>query len=325
MGPSLRVQVEELKMAAIVRIVWLAVLSTSICLAQQENTKPAPPPGSAVDLAQRGEKLSREGKQDQAMALFRQALGKDANSYEAHLGLGIVLDLQGNYAEAREHFSKAIDVAPAQSKQQALRAMAFSYAFESNPNKAADSEKQVFDARMAKGDFVGAGEICNELARIYLESGDPDQAYKWYKMGYDTASRKPDLSEADKNLWLFRWESAQARIAARRGKAEQAQQHVSAAKLALDKANNPDQARFYPYLTGYVALYTGNYKTAISDLQKADQRDPLNLALLAEAYEKSGDTATAKDYYRKVLGTNVHNPTNAFARPLAKKKMEAGS
>lgn len=312
-------------MSVLVRTVCFFVLTTSISLAQQENSRPAPPPGSAADLAQRGEKLSREGQQDEAMALFRQALGKDSNSYQAQLGLGIALDLQGNYAEAREHFSKAIDVAPADSKQQALRSMAFSYAFEANPNKAEESEMQVFNARMAKGDFVGAGEICNELARIYLESGDPEHAYKWYKMGYDTASRKPDLSEADKNLWLFRWESAQARIAARRGKAEEAQQHVSAAKMALDKANNPDQGRFYPYLTGYVAYYTGNYKTAISDLQKADQRDPLNLALLAEAYEKAGDTAAAKDYYRKVLAINVHNPTNAFARPLAKKKVQAGS
>jgi hypothetical protein len=27
------------------------------------------------------------------------------------------------------------------------------------------------------------------------------------------------------------------------------------------------------------------------------------------------------DYYRKVLASNAHNPTNAFARPLAKKKL----
>jgi tetratricopeptide (TPR) repeat protein len=146
-----------------------------------------------------------------------------------------------------------------------------------------------------------------------------------YKSGYETAQRKPDLTDADKNLWLFRWEHAQARIAARRGKADEAHQHVAAAKAALDKANNPDQARFFPYLTGYVAFYTADYKTAIADLQKADQRDPLILALLAESYEKSGDRSQAMDYYRKVLASNAHNPTNAFARPLAKKKLVEGN
>ena len=301
-------------------------LLAALSMPQSQQPAPArpPAPGSPADLVQQGEKLSREGKLDDAQALYRQALDKSPNLYEAHLDMGIVLDLQGNYAEAREHFTKAIEVAPADSKPQALRALAVSYAFEGNADKAAEPERQVFNIRLAKSDSVGAAETCNELARIYLESGDPDHAYKWYKMGYETAAHKPDLTDADKNLWLFRWESAQARIAARRGQADEAQRHVVAAKAALDKANNPEQARFYPYLTGYVAFYTADYKTAIAELQKADQHDPLILAVLGEAYEKSGDAAQAKAYYQKVLESNAHNPTNAFARPLAKKKLAGG-
>jgi len=305
-----------------VRVTCALLLLVTLSSAQQPAPAPAPAPGSRADLVQQGQKLSREGKQDEALALFRQALDKDSSLYEVHLAAGAALDLKGDYAEAQEHFTKAIEVAPADSKQQAMRAMAFSYTFAGNADKAAEAETKVFNARLAKNDLVGAAETCNELARIYLELGDVDHAYKWYKMGYETVSRKPDLSEADRNLFLFRWENAQARIAARRGPAGEAQQHVAAAKAALDKANNPDQARFYPYLTGYVAFYTGDYKTAIAELQKADQRDPFILVLLGQASEKSGDTAQAKDYYRKVLEINTHNPTNAFARPLARKKLE---
>lgn len=297
---------------------------TAFSFAQQPPPKPAPAPGSPADLAERADKLSHEGKEDEALSLYRQVIDKNSDSYDAHLGMGEVLDLQGDYAEAREHLAKAIDLAPADSKAQALRAMAFSYAFEGNANKAAEYETQVFNARIAKNDSVAGAETCNELARIYLESGDPDHAYKWYKMGYDMVGRKPELSDANKNLWLFRWESAQARVAARRGKADEAQQHVAAAKAALDKASNPEQLRFYPYLTGYVAFYSGDFKAAIADLQKADLHDPFNLVLLGEAYEKSGDAAQAKDCFQKVLEINNHNPTNAFARPLAKKKL-AGS
>jgi len=293
-----------------------------VTLSSARQSAPAPAPGSPADLVRQGQKLSREGKQDEALALFRQALDKDSSLYEAHLAAGAALDLKGDYAEAQSQFATAIDLAPADSKAQALRALAFSYTFAGNADRAAEAETKVFNARLAKNDLVGAPETCNELARIYLELGDVDNAYKWYKTGYETVSRKPDLSEADKNLFLFRWENAQARIAARRGQAVQAQQHVGAAKAALDKANNPDQARFYPYLTGYVAFYTGDYKTAIAELQKADQHDPFILVLLGQAYEKSGDAAQAKDYYRKVLEINTHNPTNAFARPIAKKKLE---
>src|SRR5262249_26028 len=147
----------------------------------------------------------------------------------------------------------------------------------------------------------------------------------WYKKGYDTALRKTDLSDADKNLWLFRWENAQARIAARAGQNDDAQRHVTAAKAALDKANNPDQAVFFPYLTGYVAFSAGDYKTAIADLNKANQHDPFILVLLAQAYEKSGDKTQATEYYKKVLEINGHGPTNAFARPLAKQKLAGSS
>jgi predicted negative regulator of RcsB-dependent stress response len=56
-------------------------------------------------------------------------------------------------------------------------------------------------------------------------------------------------------------------------------------------------------------------------LQKADQHDPLILALLGEAYEKLGHAAEAKIHYQKVLESNAHNPANAFARPLANKKL----
>jgi tetratricopeptide (TPR) repeat protein len=290
------------------------VVSTALCLPQI----PAP---TAIDLVKQGEKLNSEGKQDDALALYRQALEMSPNLYEAELATGIAFDLKGNYSAARQHLDKAINLAAAENEQQARRAMAISYAFEKNAEKAAKYERQVFDARMSGEDFIGAGEIADELARIYLESGSTSDAYKWYETGYETALKKPGLTPAEKNLWLFRWENAQARIDARNGKGAAAEQHVAAAKSALDNAGNPDQARFYPYLTGYVAFYGGDYKTAIADLQKADQRDPFILVLLAQAYEKSGDVSQATDFYRKVLASNAHNPTNAFARPLAKEKL----
>jgi|SRR5271165_995353 len=303
------------------QLLLAALLFAHGALAQQPAPAQAPAPGSPEDLVQQGQKLSREGKQDEALALYNRALDRSPELSEAHLAAGIALDLKGEYAEAREHFTKAIETAPADSKQQAQRALAVSYVFEGDAYKASEPELEVFNARLAKKESVGAAETCNELARIYLELGDPDHAYKWYKMGYETISRMPDLSDADKSLWLFRWESAQARVAARRGQASEAQQHVAAAKTALSSAKNPDQERFLPYLTGYVAFYNGDYKAAIAELRKADQHDPLNLVLLAQAYEKSGDAATAKDFYRQVLESNGHSPTNAVARPLAKKKL----
>jgi tetratricopeptide (TPR) repeat protein len=295
-----------------------------ICLGQVARAQAAAPSDDASALVKQGQKLNSEGKQDEALKLYKQALEKSPDLYEAHLESGIALDLKGDYAAAREHLVKAIDVAPADQNNRALRVMAFSYAFESNAAEAEKYEKRVFDVLMAKPDFEAAAGVANELARIKLESGDVDGAAKWYKTGYDTAMRKTEMKDTDKNLWAFRWAHAQARIAARRGQSDEAQRQVAAAKTALEKASNPDQAAFFPYLTGYVAFYGGDYKTAITELQKASQEDPFILMLLAQSYEKAGDATRAKEYYGKVMANNGHGLTNAFARPIARKKLAGG-
>ncbi len=273
------------------------------------------------ELIKQARKLNSEGEQEQALALYNQVLKADANSYGANLGAGIVLDLQGKYDEARRHIAKAIEVAPPEIKRRALTTMAISYAFTCDTKNAAQYEQQAFDQQLAAKNYFAAGEVADELARVYLECGDPTSAARWYQTGHDTGLKQPDIKPATVDLWNFRLEHAQARIAARRGQRAEAEKHVAAAKAVLDKGANPEQARFFPYLQGYVAYYLGDYKSAIADLQKADQRDPFILVLLAQAYEKAGDKAQAVEYYKKVLTVNIHNPTNAFARPLAKKKL----
>jgi tetratricopeptide (TPR) repeat protein len=306
--------------------IFLALLVVGTCMGQAARAQSAAISGDAQALVKQGQKLNSEGKQDEALKLYQEAMAKSPDLYEAHLESGIALDLKGDYAAARVHLKKAIEVAPADQRNRALRVMAFSYAFESNAAEAEKYEKQVFDASMTmpKPDYEGAAGVANELARIKLESGDIDGAAAWYKTGYDTALRIPDLKDTDKSVWAFRWAHAQARIAARRGQREEAQKQVAAAKAALDKANNPAQAIFFPYLTGYVAFYGGDYKTAITELGKANQEDAFILMLLAQSYEKTGDAAHAKEYYNKVMANNGHGPTNAFARPVARKKLAGG-
>ena len=166
-----------------------------------------------------------------------------------------------------------------------------------------------------------AAGALNELARIQLESGDIPDAQQSYITGCAVGA-KAATTPAEQDLWQFRLENALARIAARQGNKEEAEKHVAAAKAIFDKKTLPEpQAVFVPYLTGYVAFYLGDYKTALADLQKGDQKDPFILALLAQTEEKLGDKSAAKDYWTKVMGFYSHNPTNAFARPLAKKAL----
>jgi tetratricopeptide (TPR) repeat protein len=300
------------------------LLSGVFLFAQPQASSASGKTDDALELVKQGQKLNSEGKQDEALALYDRALQLSPNLFQADLAAGIALDLEGKYQQALQHLAKAIAEAPPASKVQALRTMAVSYAFERNTDEASKYEQQAFDAQFAAKQYADAAGTADELARIYLESGDADNAYQWYQTGHLTAMRQPNLTPADKNLWEFRWESALARIRVRElGRREEAKKHLAAAKAILDMGDNPDQVRFYPYLSGYVAFYSGDYKAAIEELQKGDQQDPFVLSLLAQAYEKSGDRTQALDYYRKVLTINTHNPTKAFARPLAREKVAA--
>jgi tetratricopeptide (TPR) repeat protein len=238
------------------------------------------------------------------------------------LAQGVALDLDGHYAEARAKLSQAIERAPTDSaKARPRRALAVSYAFTCDTREVGHYERQVIDAATAAKDFNSAADVSNELARMLLECGDLSDALTTYRSGHTLALRQANLTDSARDLWDFRWEHAQARIAARQGHAGDARAHVAAAQAILDKGTNPDQKRFFPYLTGYVALYTGDYKTAITDLQAADQRDPFILCLLAMAYERSGDPAAAAPYYHKILDLKTHNPNMAYARPMARRKL----
>jgi tetratricopeptide (TPR) repeat protein len=134
-------------------------------------------------------------------------------------------------------------------------------------------------------------------------------------------------------LWNYRLEHALARIAARRGEKAVAQRHVDAARAILDSDSSMagQQERFFPYLTGYVALYTGDYAKAEADMAKAismqgNQNDPFYHCLLGMAYEKLGQKDKAMETYRKAYSMAMaHNPPAAFARPFAKKKLAMGA
>ena len=85
------------------------------------------------------------------------------------------------------------------------------------------------------------------------------------------------------------------------------------------------QARFLPYLVGYVALYTDDLKTAEAELIEAtevNRNDPFMQVLLAMTYEKLGQQEKATELYKKAYDmATSHNPPAAHARPFARKKL----
>ncbi len=277
----------------------------------------------------------RDGKPDEALAVYRKELAANPNSMQANNAAGTLLDLMGNGAEARKYFQHAIDSAPdAAAKANAQRQMAMSYGFEGDCRNTVKYEQTVIaywvtrEQAEPQNAFYQQGEMANEAARVCIDAGDLETAATWYKNGTELGLKEPGNQTHPKSLWDFRLEHALARIAARQGNKAEAQKHVAAAKALLDgdPAMAGQQARFFPYLTGYVALYTGDHKTALNDLQKAvamqgNAGDPFFQCLLGMTYEKLGEKEKAMECYRKAFATTAHNPPAAFAKPFARKKL----
>jgi tetratricopeptide (TPR) repeat protein len=242
---------------------------------------------------------------------------------------GVQLDLEGKGSEARAYFQKAIDSAQTPgARANAERDMAMSWAFEGNCKKTGEYEQKIIDYWVTRekedpgSAFYQEGEMADEAGRVCIDADDLNAAAEWYRKGFDLGSKEPGISADRKALWEFRWAHAQARISARRGDREEAAKHVAEAKAALDKMSTlrMQQQAFFPYLTGYVAFYLGDYKTAGADLEKA-QNDPFIQCLLGQTYEKLGERDRAMELYRRAGAARAHNPPAAYAVPFARKKL----
>jgi len=300
----------------------IASVSLTILSFQTSSFTQAPGQQQQPEFVKEGQQLIREGKPDDALALYRKTLQTSPDSLPANIAAGSVLDLMAKGEEARKYFSKAIEIAGTpEHKAGAQRAMAMSYAFEGSCKKTIEYEQHVFDFYGSVKNFFQQGEIADEAARVCIDSGDLDAAQKWYKIGHDAGMKEPDIKPARQDLWNFRWEHAQARIASRRGDQADAQKHVAAAQAILDKGTIPEQADFLPYLKGYVAFYVGGYKAALEELGKANQNDPFIQCMIGETYEKLGDQDKAMEFYRKASTASSHNPPAAYAVPFARKKL----
>jgi tetratricopeptide (TPR) repeat protein len=209
-----------------------------------------------------------------------------------------------------------------------------SYAFEGDCRNTIKYEQMVIaywvtrEQAEPQNAFYQEGEMANEAARVCIDAGDLESADTWYRKGTELGLKEPGNQTHPASLWRFRLEHGLARIAARKGNKAEAQKHVDAAKAQLD--GDPrmaeQQARFFPYLTGYVALYTGEYKKALEDIQQAialpgNTTDPFFQCLLGMTYEKLGEKAKATECYRKASATMGHNPPAAFAKAFARKKL----
>jgi tetratricopeptide (TPR) repeat protein len=246
------------------------------------------------------------------------------------------LDSDGKHTAARARFQQLIDSASTPADRAAAqRRMAMSYGFTGDCASAIKYEEMVIaywvtrEREEPQNAFYQQGEMANEAARVCIDAGNLDESERMYQRGAELGNKEPEPRTHPRSLWDYRTAHAMARLAARRGNKPEAERQVAAARRALDgdTAMARQQERFFPYLVGYVALYTNNLAKAEAELTRSlamegNDDDPFQHVLLAMTYEKQGRADEAKALYQKAydLATG-HNPPAAFSRPFARKKL----
>ncbi len=282
-------------------------------------------PNNQPDFIRQGQRLIAENKPEEALYLYKTILNSTPGSVAAGDAAGSVLDLLGQGDDARVYFQKIIDAAAdPEAKARAQRAMAISWAFSGNCQQTVEYESMVMAYFINARNFEKQGEIASEAARVCLDNGDPDTAFQWYLTAHGAALKAPEISDMRKIFWEYRWEEAQARVAARKGNQTEADKHVAAAKALLQRNRElaATQRLSLADLLGYVAFYRGDYESAAAELEKADPSDAAIQRLAAEACERLGRADDAKAHYATAAAATAHDSRTAYARPFARKKLE---
>ena len=169
----------------------VALLSATVVLCSVVAASPlfGQPPVQPLALVNEARAASLQGQQDEAIALYREALMRAPGLYEAYYGLGIAFDLAERFAEARDAFIRAIQVAPDGSTEQALTGIAVSFVFSGDRRQAASFFQQVYDRQIDAANLAAASETATALARVSAAFGDSDNEGKWNQAAQETSRR----------------------------------------------------------------------------------------------------------------------------------------
>src|SRR5947207_763985 len=103
---------------------------------------------------QDGAQLIRQGRFEEALAVYRAELKEFPKSVAANNGAGVALDLMGHYTEAQRYFAAAINMARTPlDRIPAQRAMAISHGFARDCKGAERFETAAFEVYLENFDY----------------------------------------------------------------------------------------------------------------------------------------------------------------------------
>jgi len=282
------------------------------------------------------ELLLKEGKYDESIASYQRALKLDPNFHSSVIGIANAYVFKGMPGEARKQLQGLYDNADDPGwKITALDEIASTYVSEGRFDQALEQLNKAHDLAVSLKDPMLIAEQLNHIGTTVLESSSFDATRGTY-----LKTKTPETAKVDQAATYF--DDANRAVASsdlpRDVKTRtDAFTLVNKVEVALTKNDIPaakslstqfdeaakndkdmDIQRYQHQIRGMIAMSEKRFPDAISELQQANLRNPLNLYRLSEAYEAAGNGAKAKELRSQIWSFNEDSFNLAFVRPLAR-------
>ena len=240
--------------------------------------------------------LKNQGRIEEAIAQYHQALQLDPNAWDALNDLGVALAARGRFDEAIMNYRKSLEIDPNR------------FAVQNNLGHALAAEGRFDEAmeyyRRAIQINPNFADALNNLGNALAARGRPDEAIKYYRQAIQI---NPDFSEALNNLGV---------ALADKGQFDEAiETYRQAIQIKPNDGNALDNL-------GVTLTARGQFDEAIENYRQAIQLDsnrPETFFHLGMTLDQLGRTREAVAQYREALrlNPNLAGPLNNLAWVLA--------
>jgi tetratricopeptide (TPR) repeat protein len=256
---------------------------------------------------------------------YNKALSIDPHFVPSHFGIAGDLMYSGKSAEAQAELQKMADQARNDGE---LRTAYFGMAVVAADTGKLDKALQQMDKEYAvaerKNDVAAMAADLQAKGNILAEMLKYDAAAQEFDHSLQIVESSSLSQEIKENAALLHHYN-QAGLAIGKKDYGAAKTHAEEFRKGAEASKNALQVKQAHELAGRIALGEKDYETAITELQQANEQNPLNLFRLYEAYLGKGDNAKAQEYCTKAAGFNSLPQLNyAFIRVKAQKIAAAG-
>jgi len=262
------------------------------------------------------------GRYEKSIEQYKKAYEKDPLYTVALAGVGDNHVFKGEFDKAREYYQKWFDsTGNVNEKLSAHFLKAVSYVHEGKIEEALKALDEY--QTLAQNEKLVPSDIFSLRVKGYVltETGDEAEGLKQLEMAAEIL-KGSELSQSVKETQTLNLAMDRVYALAANNKLEEAGKEAAACKEIVGKRQNPDEEIALNDTMGMLELKKGNAEEAIAYLSKGDKQSPWNWFLIGKAYTKKGDKEKAKEFFTKIVESNVNSMPLALTKTRAKEMLK---